>query len=79
VYKLNQELAQWQESCRIAYSALDEHRAESSNLKLDVEALTDELRHLRELQVGSGGLPRALAYIVTGPADPQRFTSAFGP
>jgi hypothetical protein len=53
VYKLNQELAQWQESCRIAYGALDEHRAESSNLKLDVEALTDELRHLRELQVRS--------------------------
>ncbi|CAN9226916.1 unnamed protein product [Alternaria alternata] len=48
VCRLNQELAQWQESNRIAYGALDEHRAENSNLKLDVEALTDELRHLRE-------------------------------
>jgi hypothetical protein len=51
VWKLNQNLAQWQESCNIAYAALDEHRAENANLKLDVEALTDELRHLRQIQV----------------------------
>lgn len=48
VLSLNNELAQWKEGCRIAYAALDEHRAENSNLKLDVEALTDELRHLRQ-------------------------------
>jgi hypothetical protein len=70
VCRLNQELAQWQESNRIAYGALDEHRAENSNLKLDVEALTDELRHLRE-QVLVCGLRQALAYMSTGPADAQ--------
>jgi hypothetical protein len=53
VWKLNRNLAQWQESCNIAYAALDEHRAENTNLKLNVEALTDELRHLRQIQVCS--------------------------
>jgi hypothetical protein len=78
VCRLNQELAQWQESNRIAYGALDEHRAENSNLKLDVEALTDELRHLRE-QVLVCGLRQALAYMSTGPADAQRFAATFEP
>jgi hypothetical protein len=50
VWKLNHELAQWHESCHIAYAALDEHRAENSNLKLDVEALAAELRELRDLR-----------------------------
>lgn len=51
VWRLNNELAQWQENSRIAYTALDEHRTQNSNLKLDIEALTDELRHLRQLRV----------------------------
>ncbi|EDU46059.1 hypothetical protein PtrEW4_011747 [Pyrenophora tritici-repentis] len=50
IHMKSQELERWKESCHIVYTALDEHRAENASLKLDIEALTAELRHRRELQ-----------------------------
>ena len=71
ISKLNHELAQWQEGCRTAHAALHEHRTENSNLKLDVEALTDELRHLRQLQVCNMRIPlSSIAHLVAGPFIP---------
>ncbi|KAF1840096.1 uncharacterized protein K460DRAFT_322427 [Cucurbitaria berberidis CBS 394.84] len=50
IWKASHDLAQWQETCQTVYGALNEHREENANLKLDLEAATSELRRLKEQQ-----------------------------
>ena len=50
VWKLEQDIAQWQQACNTVCAALDEHRTEHANLQRDLEGLTAELEQARQEQ-----------------------------
>jgi hypothetical protein len=49
VWKLEYDVAHWQQSCNTVYAALNEHRAENAGLKRDMDGLLIEVQHLRQV------------------------------
>jgi len=50
IWKLEQDIAQWQQACHSISVAFAEHRNEHANLQKDLDGMADELEHLRRLQ-----------------------------
>ena len=48
VWRLSQIIAQWEETCRTAHAALDEHRMEHVKLVQELEATAAELHSLQQ-------------------------------
>ena len=48
VRRLSQIIGQWQEACRVAHAALDEHRMEHIKLVQELEATATELHSLQQ-------------------------------
>ena len=48
IRRLSQIIGQWQEACRVAHAALDEHRMEHIKLVQELEATATELHSLQQ-------------------------------
>lgn len=53
IWKLEQDIAQWQQACHTISVALGEHRSEHANLQKDLDGMANELEYLRRLQPAS--------------------------
>ena len=56
VWRLSQAASQWEDTCRAAHAALDEHRVEHIKLVQELETTAAELRTLQQ-QAGFAVIP----------------------